>query len=185
MRRGIRGYKTSGIVIRRVNMGEADKLITILTRYKGKIVVLAKGIRKITSRKAPHLELLTLVKLSIVSGKTWDYIIEAETIESFSYLRLSLEKIAWVYKIIEQTDRLVSEGLENRVIFDMLISILTDFNQTENLNFRNLTDFYSLNLLWELGYLPKGRQLAGDSLDKYMEQVMEKTLKSSNLLSKL
>ena len=185
MRNGVRCYKTSGIVIRRVNIGEADKLVTVITRYKGKIVALAKGIRKITSRKAPHLELLTLVKLSIVRGKTWDYIIEAETIETFSHVRSNLEKIAWAYKIIEQTDRLVSEGLENRVIFDMLISTLSDFNQIDNLNFRDLTDLYSLNLLWELGYLQKGRRMNGDSLDRYMEQVMEKTLKSCNLLSKI
>lgn len=185
MRSGVRSYKTTGIVIRRVNIGETDKLITLITRYNGKIVVLAKGIRKITSRKAPHLELLTFVKLSIVRGKTWDYIIEAETIESFPYLRLSLEKIAWVYKIIEQTDRLLSEGIEFRVIFDMLISTLTDFNQVESLNYRDLTDLYSLKLLWELGYLPKGRQMNGDRLDRYMEQIMEKTLKSANLLLKI
>ncbi|PIZ97846.1 MAG: DNA repair protein RecO, partial [Candidatus Levybacteria bacterium CG_4_10_14_0_2_um_filter_35_8] len=51
-------YKTEGIVIKRRNLGEADKILTIFTKRYGKIQVKAPGIRKINSRRSPHVELL-------------------------------------------------------------------------------------------------------------------------------
>ena len=69
-----KSYKADGIIVARKNFGETDKLVTIFTKQYGKKVVLAKGIRRITSRRAPHLELFSAVSLVLRSGKSFDYI---------------------------------------------------------------------------------------------------------------
>jgi len=59
----MKSYKTEGIIIKRKNFGEADRILTIFTKNKGKISIVAKGVRKINSRRAPHIELLQKQKL--------------------------------------------------------------------------------------------------------------------------
>ena len=52
-----RTYKTEGIILKRINFGEADRILTSYTKHFGKISLLAKGVRKITSRKGGNIEL--------------------------------------------------------------------------------------------------------------------------------
>ena len=54
----MRSFKTEGIVIKRRNFNEADRIITVFSKRNGKINIKASGVRKITSRRSPHLELL-------------------------------------------------------------------------------------------------------------------------------
>ena len=57
-----RSFRAQSIVIRHKDWGEADRLLTLYTREKGKVRALAKGVRKVTSRKAGHLPLGTFDK---------------------------------------------------------------------------------------------------------------------------
>ena len=62
--------KDVGFVVKRINLGEADRFVTIFTQNNGKIEVLAKGVRKITSKRSSHIELLNLVRFhSIKTSK--------------------------------------------------------------------------------------------------------------------
>ena len=54
-----------GLILKRANFGEADRMLTILTKNLGKISVVARGVRKITSRRAGNVELLNLVKIGL------------------------------------------------------------------------------------------------------------------------
>lgn len=180
-----RNYTTEGIILKRKNYGEADKILTVLTKYRGKITVLAKGIRKINSRKAPHLELFSQVRLTLNMGKSWDYVTEAQTIEVFPFLRNHLENIAWSYKIVEQIDRLCAEKVEYTVIFELLLSTFRKINNQKTINIQKIVEDFSVQLVWELGYLPKGNLISGDALTHFLEAVMERNMKSDNLLNKL
>ena len=60
-----RAYKTEAIIIKRRNFGEADRILTILTKNYGKIQVRAPGVRKITSRRSSHIELLNFSSLTL------------------------------------------------------------------------------------------------------------------------
>jgi len=79
----MRSYKTEGIVLKRINYGEADRILTIYTKRHGKIRAIAKGVRKLTSRKAGSLELFNNVVLFLVKGKNLDIITEAQTVDLF------------------------------------------------------------------------------------------------------
>ena len=75
-------YNTQAIMLRRVDMGEADRLLTILTPARGKMKVMAKGVRKLTSRKTGHVELFTRVQFVLAQGHTFDVASQADTIAS-------------------------------------------------------------------------------------------------------
>src|SRR3990167_5613366 len=56
-------FATEAVVLKRRDFGEADRLVTFFTKRKGKVVALAKGVRKVTSRRAPNIELLNHVRI--------------------------------------------------------------------------------------------------------------------------
>ena len=81
----MRTYTVEGIVIKRQNIGEADKLITLFTETLGKITLLARGIRKSSSRRVGSLELFNQVKVSAARGRgELDTLTEVQLLNSFS-----------------------------------------------------------------------------------------------------
>ena len=88
-----RGYSAEGVILKKTNLGEADRLLTIFTKYKGKIRALAKGVRKITSRRSPNLELLNHVKAQFAGGKTFDVVTEVTTITTHKKIKENLFKV--------------------------------------------------------------------------------------------
>ncbi|MGC8781903.1 MAG: DNA repair protein RecO, partial [Anaerolineae bacterium] len=64
-------YRVAAIVLKRRDQGEADRLLTVLTRDRGKLSLLAKGVRRQASRKAGHIEPFTLVDLLVVKGRSF------------------------------------------------------------------------------------------------------------------
>ena len=61
--------RVEAVVLRHADWGEADRLLTIFTRERGKLRAVAKGARKMRSRKAGHLEPFTRVALLLASGR--------------------------------------------------------------------------------------------------------------------
>ncbi|MEK9176642.1 MAG: DNA repair protein RecO, partial [Patescibacteria group bacterium] len=118
-------FKTEGIVIKRKNFGEADRILTIFTKNNGKITVIAKGVRKISSRRSPHVELLNLTLLTIYNGRM-PILTEAETINHFSSLKCDLNKAGQAFYICELVDGLLAEHQENRAVFSLLEKTLFD-----------------------------------------------------------
>lgn len=180
-----RYYKTEGIVIKRVNFGEKDRLLTIFTCHFGKLVVIAKGIRAINSKKGPHLELFTHVSFYGAVGRNLDIVTEAYTLEAFPNLRKNLEKVAFAYSSVEVIDRLCGERQEHPMIYDLLVRTLKKIDAANDGNIKSINDEYVLKALWDLGYLVHGKKLAGIELQNFLEEVMEKSLKSNSLMAKI
>jgi DNA repair protein RecO (recombination protein O) len=82
-----RVYVAEGIVLKRRNVGEADRILTVFTKKYGKIRVIAKGVRRITSRRAGHIEVFTRVILTLHSYKNMDIVTEAQAITAEPYLK--------------------------------------------------------------------------------------------------
>lgn len=113
-------FKSTGFILKRSNFGEADRLVTIFTRSYGKIKCLAKGVRKISSRRVSHLEIFNKVKVNLYNGKTFSYISEVETIKFFSLFRDSLPKIAIAYQMCELVDKLCPQEQKQEDIYFLL-----------------------------------------------------------------
>lgn len=177
-------FKTEGVVLKRINLGEADKIVTVFTKTSGKLRLIAKGVRRTTSRKAPHLEPFSLTKLFVAKGKHLSLVTEAEVINNYSSIRADLTKIGLAYQICELTDRLCPEEQVNRSLYELLIKELSLLNDSILEKEYPINDFI-LKLLWDLGYLTQGKTMPEQNIEAFVEEVMEHKLKSADLLTKI
>ena len=77
-------YRDEAIVLRTHKLGEADRIITLLTRQHGRVRAVAKGVRRTTSRFGSRLEPFTHVDLQLAEGRTLDIVTQAETLTPFA-----------------------------------------------------------------------------------------------------
>ncbi|MGD8605174.1 MAG: DNA repair protein RecO, partial [Anaerolineales bacterium] len=108
-----RVYRTEAVVLRRFNLGEADRLLTLYTLRYGKVKAIAKGVRRPKSRKAGHLEPFTHVQLMLARGRELDIITQAEAMDSYPQLREDLVRIGQASYVIELADAFTVERDEN------------------------------------------------------------------------
>lgn len=180
----MRTYKTEGIVLKRSNYGEADRILTVFTKHYGKIKILAKGVRRIKSRRGPNIELFNWAVLFVTKGRNLDLLSEAEVKNSFSPLKDNLKKIGLCYQLCELIDGLCPEKQEQRRVFDLLTETLKTLdNPDHGLSMALLTTF-ELRLLQELGYWPKDRTPPSD-LEFFIEGILERKLKTPRFLAQI
>lgn len=118
------GFKDEGVVLKRRDFGEADRLLTLLTRSHGKLSVLAKGVRRITSRRSGNVELLNRVIVYLHPGKNFYLLTEAESLDTFQKIKEDLTLSTVAFHILEITDKLAAEGQENRNLYQLLVGVL-------------------------------------------------------------
>ena len=109
-------YRDEAIVLRTHKLGEADRIITLLTRQHGRVRAVARGVRRTTSRFGSRLEPFTHVDLQIAEGRSLDTITQAETLTPFSKgLGLDYDRYTAGTVMLETADRLVPEEREPAV----------------------------------------------------------------------
>lgn len=179
-------FKTEGIVLKRTNFAEADRIVTVFSKHYGKIVCLAKGIRKMCSRKRGNLEIFNQVILFVVSGKGLDIITETELLNSFSVWRKSLTKIATAYEICEMVDKLTVEGNEQEEVYCLLKESLKQIGNLEQNELSALVNVFGEKLTQLLGFWPRNKPFPENfNAILFVEQIMERELKSKKFLSKV
>lgn len=174
----MRSYKVEGIILKRSNFAETDKIITVFTKRLGKIKVLAKGVRRIHSRRAPHLEMFNYVELMLHSGKTFDAIIEAKVINDYSSFKADLKLTGYLFYLSEVLDKILPERQPHPEIFSNLVTTLHS-PITED-----LVKKFVVQLVWDLGYLPKGEYPKMGVTD-FVEEIVEKRIRSKKFLEEI
>ncbi len=148
-----RSYQAQGIVLRRLNLGEADRIVTIFTREFGKRRFVSKGSRKPGSRSAGHLEPYSRTAFLAAETRGLHIITQAESYETYSMLRSSEVSIAYASLMAEQVDSLSEEDERNVKIFDLLNSAYQLLEDGVD-QLRTLLVF-ELHLLQTQGYRPE------------------------------
>jgi DNA repair protein RecO (recombination protein O) len=116
-------YKEQGIVLRSVKLGEADKIVTILTQGSGKVRAVAKGIRKTTSRFGGRLEPFTHVNLMLYRGRgALDTITQAEVVATHRHIRDDLALFAAAETMVEAADKVAEEHERNVPLVVLLLN---------------------------------------------------------------
>jgi DNA repair protein RecO (recombination protein O) len=182
-----RSYKVNGLILSRRSIGEADRLLTVFTREYGKKTILAKGIRRARSRRAAHLELFTHAQLVLHKGRTFDLVTEVATKEAFSHLREKLERIGFACIGVELTERLTAENQESEAIFNALLQLIRILNATKTARTdaqAQLKQFKQF-LLFELGFIAEVNIQEEKILDAHIERILERQLKSPDLLTNI
>lgn len=151
--REIRSYQTEAIVLGHTEFGEADRILRLFTFKKGKISAIAKGVRKIRSRKAGHLEPFTQVNLFLAKGRNLDIITQAETVDAFFGLRDNLQKVAFAAYVVEVLDKFTYEEGQNIAIFHLLAKTLKRLEAHSHPE--TVVHYYELRLLDLIGFRPQ------------------------------
>ena len=149
-------YRTPAVILKRTDLGEADRIVTFFSRDVGKIRAVAKGVRRTTSRSAGHLEPFTLSDVMFAVGRELDVISQADTLEAFREIREDLELTTHAYYLAEVVDLLTEDRLENRAVFDTLVEGLRSLRATPDP--RMVLIVFHLRLLEALGYRPELRE---------------------------
>ena len=115
----LRVYRTEGVVIRQMPLGEADRILTLCSPDMGKVRAVAKGVRRTRSRLGGHLELLNRASVSVAIGRNLDTISEASAISTFSGIRTDLRRISRAMYVAELVDCFSMEGNGNQAIYHL------------------------------------------------------------------
>ncbi len=145
--------RTEAVVLRHSDWGEADRLLWLFTREQGKIRVIAKGVRKLRSRKAGHLEPFIHTNLLLAYGREMWIVTQAETIAAFIPLREDLLRLGYASYVIELLDRFTYEEGENRPLFSLLVDTLSRLSSEPDPAFA--VRYYELRLLDLVGFRPQ------------------------------
>ena len=113
-------FKAEGLVLRTRILGEADRLVTLLTFEEGKFEAVARGARKINSRLAAGVDLFTYGRFTFHRGKTWPIITGQDPLERFPWFRDDPDLYPYGLYMAELTDRLIS-GEESSVEYCQLL----------------------------------------------------------------
>lgn len=174
-------YATEAIVLKRTDLGEADRILTLFTPGKGKIHAVAKGTRRPISKLAGHVDLLCRSQLQLAVGRNLDIVTQAEGRENFLHLRTDLWHMTCGFYLAELVDRFVEDQTQHYDIYVLLLETLryldADANalqqqlasmdasqdtinrvpttpQQQEGHTRLLLRFFELRLLMAIGYEP-------------------------------
>jgi len=178
----MRSFITECFVLKSTNFNEADKLLTLFTKSNGKIKCIAKGVRKLTSKKSGSLDNFTYVKVSLKEWKDFYIVTQTETINPFLYLKRNLKTHTLLYFISETLDKLLPEGQENRDLFDEVIAKLLSIKC--NSSDENIVDLLVL-ILSKLGYWSNKFPKDLEFIKKYIESLSDANLNSYKFMEKV
>lgn len=151
--RRARLYRTRAIVLRRQDLGEADRILTLLTAEHGKRRVVAKGARRTASKIAGHLEPFSAARLLLARTRGLDIVSQAESIEPFPHLRTREIAIATAGYLAELVDRLLPDEEPHEDSWELLFASLRLLDEGRDPTI--VARVFELGLVGQLGYRPE------------------------------
>ncbi|OGL34417.1 DNA repair protein RecO [Candidatus Saccharibacteria bacterium RIFCSPHIGHO2_12_FULL_47_16b] len=152
-------YTTKGIVLSRTNFGEADRILTFLTKDHGKVRAIAKGVRKPKSKLAGGIELFSISHLTLIIGRgEINTIISSRLARHFGNLSSDLERVNLAAALIKRLNRVTEDKTEP----DYFNLLAKSFKALDNLDLKpNLVElWFDLQLLKQAGHAPNLRRNA-------------------------
>ncbi len=170
-------YSTEGIVLIRRNFSEADRILSIYSKNYGKLSIIAKGVRKIISKKRGSLEIFSHIKFASARGKNLDIITEVEIINSFNTIRDSLDRVAVAYFFMEAVERTTREDEPNDQVYNLTLIYLKRLRTETKL--KKLRMDFIFELLVILGFWPKDKNMKNPDL--VLSEIVERELFSKRV----
>ena len=146
-------FRTEAVILRRQDLGEADRLVVAYSADRGKLRLVAKGVRRLNSRKAGHLEPFSRTSLLIARGRELDIISQAEALETYPALQTDLQRVGQASYVVELIDRFTFEEGGSRPAYALLLETLGRL--AEGRPGAAVLRYYELRLLDLMGYRPE------------------------------
>jgi DNA repair protein RecO (recombination protein O) len=147
-------YSAEAVVLRKVDYGEADRILTLLTRERGKVAAIAKSVRKSKSRMAGQLDVFAHGKMLLAEGKSMDVVTQFQRITENSALGAELKRAAVASVVVEVADKVMEERHAAPEMFVLVVDALAHLSDREVPPVMELADFLT-RVLAELGYAPE------------------------------
>lgn len=147
-------YNLKAIILNRRPFGEDDGRILIYSLERGKLDLVARGVKKIKSKLAGHLEPFTLADIMAVRGRQYDYLGAAASQNCYFHIKKDLAKIEAAGQVIKIFEKSVKPGLADRQIFDLLSGYLEILN-SKKIDPEILNYYFFVKLLGALGQKPE------------------------------
>ncbi len=146
-------YSTEGIILKKIDSGEADALFTLYTRDFGKIRARAQGVKKEGAKLKGHLEPLSLSSVSFVLGKNGERLTHASLINYWPSIRGDFEKLKSALEVAEYLDRCCFPGQKDEMVWSDFLSGLNFLeNSGRNLDREEFFGSFQKRLSASLGY---------------------------------
>lgn len=149
-------YKTEAIVLRSMDLGEADRVLTVLTPRLGKLRVIAKGVRRPKSRIGGGLQPFSDVQLVLAVGRTWDVVTTASLEDPHLGLRNDLHSTAAAWYVVELADRFCEGAADSHEAFQLLAQALSGLDApAAEVTREVVARWFELHLLDAMGFRPE------------------------------
>lgn len=146
-------YKTEAILLRRHSLGEADRILTLLSPDVGKIRAVAKGVRRGRSKLAGHLEPFVVSDVRMAKGRNLDVITSAQGKQYFNPADGDLGKLALAHLLLEICDKILPEDEPQPEVFDLLLECLSGLQN--GLDPQLVRHYFYVRLLQPMGHRPE------------------------------
>lgn len=157
--------RTEAVVLRTLNYGETSQIVTLFTREKGKLSVMAKGARALKSRFGSSLQPMSYVQAVFYYRPTRSLqtLSECSHLVPFTGIARSLEKITVGLQMVELVAALMQEEEQNPAVFNLLVEVLEALHRAEARE-GNLLQYFRLRLASALGFAPRIRKDAVEAI---------------------
>lgn len=145
--------KTEAIVLRYRRLGEADRIVSLLTPHRGKVDVVARGVLRARSKLAGHLEPGTRLEVALAAGRSMDIVTQAHALDSFRAVRDDLDRLSTAMYLLELADRMTVEHADAHAVYVHLHHALVRLARGDGLQIVART--YELALLDATGFRPE------------------------------
>ena len=117
-------YRDTAVVLRTYKLGEADRIVVLLTEHHGKVRAVAKGVRKTMSRFGARLEPMSHVRLLLAQGRELDIVSQAEAVESLAPMVVDLDHLTSGIAVLEAADQMSLDREPNPQLYRMVVGAL-------------------------------------------------------------
>lgn len=170
-----------GIILRKIRTKENDQTVVIFSEEFGKIWLLAKGAQKINSKRLPCLDSLNFVNFSFTNRTGLNFLKEISLISALEQLKIDYQKKRTLLLIIEILDKILPIGQKEAQVFELTKEFLVLLNKQKD-GFDDLLLITIKRLMVILGYgKPNFSDISFNSLNNYLESIVEKRLYSTKL----
>ena len=176
-----RNYSSEGLVLASKRYAEGDRILVIYSKNYGKLSVIAKGVRKLKSKKRGSLEVFSHINFAANRTKGIDIITEVQIINSFRRIRENLKKTAVAFFLVETVGRLTRDEEKNEDVFFLLTKYLKLLQKLKKL--KKLRFDFIFEMLTLLGFWPRNKKLTHP--DEKLQEVVERELTSIRVGKKI
>ncbi|MEK7453171.1 MAG: DNA repair protein RecO [Patescibacteria group bacterium] len=157
----VKMYPTLGIIIKKQDKGENDKIVTLLTKEYGKLDLIARGVRKNKSKLASHTELFSLSEIGFVLGKGKSVLVSACEINVFVCIKSNSEKLKTADCIADLVCKYILQDNGDENIFNLVNQAFSYMNEKEfsSLEMEYFLRYFEFKFLATLGYQPQEKDI--------------------------